>query len=348
MYNVIQWATGLAGTESLRAILDHGELDLAGVWCWSSAKAGKDAGELCGRPPTGVIGTQDIDHLLSLDADCVCYTATDTNRREEVIDEFCRILEAGLNVVSPYMPLVYPPSVPEHAARIEAACQAGGSSFFAGGIDPGFMLDLVPAIMASCSRQVEWIGASEILDISAYDDAFVMRAIGLGVHPDEFDIEQFKEFWDPFVGATPRMLAHLLGLPVDKVDIQVFHESVVSGQLIDLAKCRVEPGTIGGLRTGFIGMYEGVERFRCSWILRLAPHIQPEWWPPEHDGDYRIDIKGLPSIRLNMAFDRSDNALLDAFGVTANRIVNAIPAVCKAPPGLHMADTLPQILGNMT
>ena len=54
---VVQWATGNIGSRSLRHIIEHPGLTLAGVYVTSAAKAGQDAGELCGLPPTGVAAT---------------------------------------------------------------------------------------------------------------------------------------------------------------------------------------------------------------------------------------------------------------------------------------------------
>ena len=94
-YRVIQWSTGNVGRYCLRQILDHPELELAGLLVTSEAKDGKDAGDLCGRPKTGVCATRDADALLAMDADCVVYTPRLTS-----IDEVCAILESGKNVVT--------------------------------------------------------------------------------------------------------------------------------------------------------------------------------------------------------------------------------------------------------
>jgi 2,4-diaminopentanoate dehydrogenase len=71
-YRVIQWGAGNVGAFALGAILDHPELELAGVWVHDAAKVGQDAGALCGRPRVGVTATDDADALLALGADCVC------------------------------------------------------------------------------------------------------------------------------------------------------------------------------------------------------------------------------------------------------------------------------------
>ena len=72
-YRVVQWATGAVGRFSLQQIIDDPELELAGVWVSGPAKHGKDAGELCGRPPTGVTATSSRDAIQALDADIVIH-----------------------------------------------------------------------------------------------------------------------------------------------------------------------------------------------------------------------------------------------------------------------------------
>jgi 4-hydroxy-tetrahydrodipicolinate reductase len=64
-YRVIQWTTGNVGRPALRAIIEHPELELVGVFAHGKDKVGKDASELCGLDEkTGVLATDDIDALL--------------------------------------------------------------------------------------------------------------------------------------------------------------------------------------------------------------------------------------------------------------------------------------------
>ena len=72
---VIQWTTGKVGKHSTRAIIDDPRLELVGLYAHSADKAGKDAGELCGRPDTvtGIKATSDVDALIALKPDCVLY-----------------------------------------------------------------------------------------------------------------------------------------------------------------------------------------------------------------------------------------------------------------------------------
>ena len=123
-YRVIQWSTGNVGRHALRCIERHPDLELVGLWVHSPDKAGKDAGELAGLAPNGVLATNDVDALLALDADCVCYTATADLRPGEAMKDLERILASGKNVVSSsVVSMIYPPHVPDGMREpLEAAC----------------------------------------------------------------------------------------------------------------------------------------------------------------------------------------------------------------------------------
>ena len=92
---VVQWATGNIGARALRGVIQHPELELAGVYVTSAAKAGKDAGDLCGVPATGVLATNDIDQIIALGADAVLYMPAACN-----LDEVCALLASGANIVT--------------------------------------------------------------------------------------------------------------------------------------------------------------------------------------------------------------------------------------------------------
>ncbi|HVM96103.1 MAG TPA: hypothetical protein VMT89_06925, partial [Candidatus Acidoferrales bacterium] len=149
-YRVIQWGTGNVGAFSLRCLIEHPDMQLVGVLVNSPAKAGKDAGELCGMEAVGIKATTDVDAILALDADCVCYTATADLRPFEAAQDIARILAAGKNVVSSsIVAMVHPQSfVPSVRDQLAEACKAGGTSFFTSGIDPGFANDLLPLTLS--------------------------------------------------------------------------------------------------------------------------------------------------------------------------------------------------------
>ena len=133
---VVHWGTGNTGRLALRGVLQHPDLELVGCYVHTPAKVGRDAGELVGLPPAGVVTTDDVDALLALDADCLCYLGDGIGPRAAgAVEEMSRFLRAGCNVVSTSLnQLVYPKTAaPELFDPLEAACRAGGTSFFNNG-----------------------------------------------------------------------------------------------------------------------------------------------------------------------------------------------------------------------
>jgi len=100
---VAVWGPGSMGVIALRGVIDHPELELVDLVVHSDVKAGRDAGELCGADPVGVVATTDPAALLGGDADVVVYAAAANLRplarvgqsRQQELD---RIL-SNLNVI---------------------------------------------------------------------------------------------------------------------------------------------------------------------------------------------------------------------------------------------------------
>src|SRR6266540_2940540 len=220
-YRVVQWSTGNVGRLALHGIVQHPDLELAGVLVHSPDKAGKDAGELADLPPIGVTATSDPDEILALGADCVSYTATGDLRPDDAVADMARILEAGTNVVATsVVPLVYPPSAPRrYTEPLESACKAGDVSCFTSGIDPGFANDLIPfAFLGACER-VDSVRVMEILDYSTYLQADVLFDImGFGKSLDELPLILQPGVIGLAWGCTVSVLA--AGLGVDLEDIR--------------------------------------------------------------------------------------------------------------------------------
>jgi hypothetical protein len=127
MLRVIQWATGSVGWHSVAAVHEHPDLELVGALVYSDAKAGRDVGDICGIGPIGVTATKDPDEIVALDADCVLYMPQGEMNPMGALDDICRLLASGKNVVSTAVTgLVYPRSLGEKVVqRLESACAEG-------------------------------------------------------------------------------------------------------------------------------------------------------------------------------------------------------------------------------
>lgn len=345
-YRVIQWSTGNVGIFSLRCIIGHPELELAGVWVHSNAKSGRDAGELCGREPVGVRATNDAEALLALDADCVCYSATADMRPFEAVEDMCRILASGKNVVSSsVVGLVHPKSLnPQMTTQLEDACRSGGTSFLTSGIDPGFANDSLPLALSGLCERWEEIRIQEIINYATYDQPRVLFDImGFGKPLDHTPLLLAPGSLTFAWGGTVRLLAEGLGVELD--EIREVHERRPAQRMLEIGAHKVEPGTMAALRFEVQGIVDGRPAIIVEHVTRLDDDLAPEW--PSGNGSYRVLIRGVPSMRCEFEFeDEHGDHAVGGVVLTAGRLVNAIPAVCEAAPGLLSALDLPLITGR--
>ena len=344
-YRVIQWSTGNVGRFALRCIVGHPELELVGLWVHGAAKAGKDAGELCGLAPVGVRATNDADALLALDADCVCYTATADLRPFEALEDVCRILAAGKDVVSSsIVPLVHPRSfLPELRDRLADACRRGGTSFFTSVIDPGFANDLLPLVLSGLSERWDEIRILEIINYATYDQPQVLfETMGFGKPLDHTSLLLAPGSLTFAWGGTVRLLAEALGVELET--IRETHERRPATRPIRIGAHTVQPGTMAALRFEVQGIVDGRPVIVVEHVTRLDDALAPEW--PTGKG-YRVVITGTPTMRCDFEFeDERGDLAVGGVLVTATRLVNAIPAVCQAAPGLLSVLDLPLVTGR--
>jgi 4-hydroxy-tetrahydrodipicolinate reductase len=217
---VIQVSTGNIGTHALRAIIQHPDLELAGLWVHGSEKRGRDAGTLAGLPPTGILATGDMDALLALDAPVVCYCSGADARLGEAVEDFEKILRAGKNIISTSLPfLTHPPQTnPAFRDGLHEAAIAGGATCFVSGIDPGFANDLIPLTLLSVCRHVEQIRIAEILNYSTYNQPHTLFDImGFGKSLDETPMLLMPGILTFAWGGVIQMMADAAGAKLDDV-----------------------------------------------------------------------------------------------------------------------------------
>jgi hypothetical protein len=347
-YRVIQWATGHVGKHALRAIAQHPEMELVGVWVSSPNKAGRDAGELCGVGHLGVIATNDAESLMALKADCVCYTAATDYRPTEAIDDMCRLLASGKNVVtSSFVPLIYPwQVVPAFAEQLERACQQGKSSFYCSGIDPGFSPDALPITLSSLCERIDSIRAQEIFNYATYDQPQTLfEVMGFGKPPGTPVPLLLPGALSMAWGASVRMVADALGVQLDGIEQR--HEVEVAPEDFQISCGTIAKGTVAALRFEVLGMVRGEPRIAVEHVTRLRDDLAPHWPQGVGPGTYRVTIEGMPSLRcdLQVGFHSADHNI-DGCVATAMRLVNAIPAVCDASPGVKSFLDLPLTPGR--
>src|SRR6476659_1738128 len=343
--------TGNVGIHALTALITNPDYELTGVWVSSDAKAGKDAGELAGLDvSTGVKATTDLDEILAVKPDCAVYTALDDHRLPDALEDYRRILAAGVNVVgSGPVFLQYPWEVipAELIDPIETAAREGNSSLFVNGIDPGFANDLLPLALAGTCQSIEQVRCMEIVDYATYDSATVMfDVMGFGKPLDELPLLLQPGVLSLAWGSVVRQLAAGLGIELDEVTETYVREPAPED--FDIASGHIEKGTAAALRFEVRGMTGGKPAVVLEHVTRLRDDLRPDWpQPAQEGGSYRVEVTGEPSYALDLCLSSrtGDHNYADLVA-TAARVVNAIPAVVDAVPGIRTTLDLPLITGK--
>ncbi|MCV7153733.1 NAD(P)H-dependent amine dehydrogenase family protein [Mycolicibacterium pyrenivorans] len=349
---VVVWSTGGIGSIAVRAITQRPNLDLVGVWVHSPDKDGRDAGELANGEPIGLKASGDADALIALKPDCVVYAASGPERDALAIPDYVKLLSAGINVVTTSTTRLVNPHAYEPAEwrdQLSTAAKQGQASLYASGIEPGFAADYLPLVLSTQSSQIEKIHSYEM---GLYDDYGVLDimsdALGFG-RPLEY------EPWIGFPGAIAgewqgqlRLVADALGVEISEV--RETFERAVTDRTLEVAMGTVEAGTCGALRMQAIGMVDGREAIVIEHVTRLAHDVAPDWPRGIGDLSYRVVITGQPDIDCTLAATLRDPRKAGIEGMTsgagamvatAMRVVNAIPYVVAAQPGLVSSVDLP-------
>ncbi|WP_405181168.1 dihydrodipicolinate reductase [Nocardia sp. NBC_01377] len=335
-YRVIQWATGNIGARSLRAVLEHPNLDLVGVYVHGAKKVGVDAGTLCDlERETGVLATGDMDEILALEADCVLYMP-----RAFDAEQVCGLLTSGFNIVTTRGEFHHPPSMDrELCAQVEAACRLGNSSIHSTGSSPGFITEAVPIALASIQRRLERLTIREFADLSRRDSPGILfDVMGFGAPPTAFDqhrLDHLRANFEPSL----RLLADALHLPLDTVDVA--GEVATARHRTRIAAGTLAPGSVAAQRITITGYRDGTPLIEFCAMWYCTTDLEPEWsvrptgWHIDVDGDAPLDVDLRFPVSLDMMGAVSP-------GYTANRAVNAVPYLCAAPPGIRTSVDLPQ------
>jgi hypothetical protein len=337
------------GRPAIRAVAAHQDLELVGAIVADPTKVGRDAGELAGIEPLGVLATTDIDAALS-EVDAVVYTATGDTRPDAALADLVRCLDGGHNVVSTaFYPLLHPATAPRELLDVvEPACARGNASVFVSGIDPGWALDILPGLVSGVGAGITEIRAQELFNYALYDQPAVVReVIGFGGPMDDLPLMlldfSLQMVWAPML----HVLADIVELSLDSITTVVERRPLT--RTIDVPGMGTfAAGTQGAFRFEVRGHVGDHTPLVIEHVTRIDDECAPEWpRSSSPGGEHRVVLRGHPELTVTVHGTEAGEPGAAGGGnaSAANRIVNAIPAVCAAPSGPLSPLDLPTITG---
>jgi 4-hydroxy-tetrahydrodipicolinate reductase len=343
---VFQVATGNVGTEMIRRIGRHPDLELIGVHCYTPSKVGRDVGELAGIEPIGVLATGSIEEMIAARPDVVTFHGVFPDE-----DLYVQVLEAGIDIVTTadwitghHRDANHPhPSGRPVSEVLEAACQKGGATFYGTGMNPG-VNQILAVVHSADVAEIENVTCIESVDVSCHHSADTWKEVGYGLPVDHPDLPVMLEKYTRVFADSIYMMADCFGLELD--DVTFSYEAGACTKDVDLGWYFLPKGSLGANYIKYQGIVDGVPRIETHLEWQMTPHTEPKW---DIQGCYITQIQGDPVIySKHMIFPKpgTDFSSVEAFAsigmtVTGLPALNAIRSVVAAPPGILTSADLP-------
>jgi hypothetical protein len=335
-YKVVQWATGAMGGAVLRGVIDHPALELVGLYVYSDAKQGLDAGQLVDRPLTGVLATRSVDEILALEADVVIHCARLVPPYGSHDEDLMRLLRSGKNVISINGYARPVPWDEVRAEQLQQACIEGGSSLTSGGLNPGYIGEQMALVATGVCQQLDHVKVTENASTAKVQNPnYVFDELGFGANPDTIDPND--PTWGPATsmnGMYAEVLAAMarrLNMTLERVETA--HRLFAASADLTVAAGVIPAGTVSHTQWQWHGYCAGEHRLTMciNWFMETS-HLssaEPSLW--------EVEIAGKPGVRFSMELTRQpgdSERVAREMQAVAGSVINSIAQVCAAPPGV--------------
>jgi len=321
---VIHYGLGPIGLETAKLVLSKSNLEIVGAVDISKDMVGQDLGKILDtRKDMEVIVTDNAGKLFSdVEANIVVHTAG--SKIKNVFPQLEEIVEAGLDIVSSSEELLFPSAEnADLSTKIDKKAREKGVTVLGTGVNPGFIMDVLPLHLTSVCQDVKSVKVERFVDAGTRRYP-LQKKVGAGLTPEEFR-EKVSQKLLGHVGLVESLLfiAHYLGITFDKIEETI--DPVVADNPVKTAYFDLKSGDVLGIKH----IVNGIKGNETLINLDLRMYIGAD---DPHDAIY---ISGNPNVRL-----RIDGGIAGDQATTAI-LVNSIPGVINANPGLLTVKNLP-------
>jgi 4-hydroxy-tetrahydrodipicolinate reductase len=318
---VAQFGLGPIGIECLKLLAVQDRMRLVGVVEIDQQKAEKQLGALPrSQILRGLHSAKSIE-LLREAPDLVFHTAVSSFRT--AYEQLVPLVRRGISVVSSCEELVFPRlREPELAARLDELCRKSGARVVATGVNPGFVMDLLPLCLSGVSHGIKSIHVQRVVDASTRRES-LQRKIGSGMEPKAFTrLLRAGKAGHAGLKESAALVVHSLCGATG--DIRENGEAITASRDIRTRYLRVLKGQTCGLHQRAEMRVKGQLHVTLDLKMYLGA-------PDPHDA---IQIQGNPPIDLKiMGGVAGDQATVAA-------LLNTAPRLLRAQPGLKLLSEL--------
>jgi len=315
---VILYGLGAIGMATARCLLSTRQCEIVGVVDADPAKAGRPLSQALGAADgKGLRIARDLAALGPIDppADAAIHMAG--SRLKHVAGQLLELAEAGLNVVSSSEELFYPfLQNPEIARELDRKAREKGVTIVGTGVNPGFVMDVLPVVMTCVCTDVKAVHATRVVD-AATRRGPLQKKIGAGLTPEEFEsLARQGKLGHVGLVESVAFIADALGLAIEEIEEEL--SPAIADRPIHTEHASVEPGQVTGIRH----RARGTARGKILVALDLDMYLGAQ--------SPRDEIRLEANPRLHVVIPggtAGDHATVAA-------LVNAVDRAMAAPPGL--------------
>lgn len=310
---IIHYGIGAIGAEVVRLCLNRPEIEIVGAIDSHPSKAGLDLGEAANTGRTlGIKVVYEAEPLLKdVYADVVVHSTG--SALTTVYPQLMSIVSAEKSVVSSCEELAFPwTRYPEISRKLDRRARETGVRLLGTGVNPGFVMDFLPLVLATACQQVRSIRIERVVDVGTRR-MNLQRKVGVGL-----SVEGFQR------GANDGTIGHVglresLLMIADTMDWRLDDVAETLEPLIAQGHHKteyfsVERGYVRGLRQSVRGLSAGREVVRLDLEMSLGVD----------DPRDVIRIEGTPPVEVRIPGG------LQGDQATAAIVTNCIPAVARS------------------
>lgn len=320
---VAQFGLGPIGLESLRFAAEQPWIEIVGAVDNDPLKYGRSLVDLTGLPLLdGLSLCPTLEELFrETQPDVILHTASSS--AAATLQQIRPALELGLAVASTCEELIYPAlKSPALAKELNVLCLYTKARIVATGVNPGFVMDLLPICLTGVSRSVDSIRVERVVNASTRRQSLQAK-IGSGQDPAEFRTKLATgQAGHAGLRESAALVAHVMAWQLD--DITESGEPVIAERDIVTPYFQVGTGRTCGIHQRVVGTEKGMERI----VLDLKMHLDA---PAPRD---LIAIRGRPDLNVVV------NGGVAGDDATVAALINVVPRLLAAPPGLRLLHEL--------
>ncbi len=312
---------GPIGCGILQLVRERPGFQVVGAVDPSPDKAGRDIAEVAGLPEA--VGLQVAESIRECPSADLVFHSTGSHL-PQIVGQLREVLELGLDCVSTAEELTWPwLRRPDLAEELDALARARGARLLGTGINPGFVLDLLPMVLTTPCRELHRIVARRIVDTAARRPQLQQKT-GLGL-----TVREYRERADRgaigHVGLRESAALLAAGLGWTPQEITETIDPVLAGEPLETHHFSVSAGGVCGSRQTAVAVVAGEDRLR----------LELEIYAGARDPRDQIEIVGRPSFTV-----RIDGGLPGDVATPAC-VANAAALLQTIPPGLVTMKDIP-------